>query len=336
MLLVSSVLQMRQGSTIASSIDSLFDFLFWVSVVGLFAVTVATVWFAWRYRRGRIAADATPYIDGHTPSELTVAGLLFVLVMVIFYWGWVGYERIVNVPANAMEINVTGRQWQWLFEYPNGRKMAGELVVPLGRPVHLLMTSTDVLHSFYVPGFRLKQDVIPNSYTSLWFEPTETGEFQVFCAEYCGTAHSQMLAKLHVLEAKEYDRWQTRWEYKQKLGDDNTVASGGVGAANASAGNTVSLVDRGKKFFNDKGCTSCHSSTDARMVGPGLGGVFGSEVSLEGGGTVTADENYLRESIMQSTKKVVRGFPPIMPIYQGTLTDDEINALVAYIKSLGN
>jgi len=340
------IINLPQASTMAGSIDALYDFIFWLSVVSLIAVTVAIIYFMIRYRR-RSDDDKTPYIEGHAPSEMSVAVILFVIVMVIFYWGWIDYKKILTAPADAMEINIIGKQWQWDIEYVNGRKMVNEMVVPRGRPVKLLMGSADVLHSFFIPAFRLKQDIIPGAYTSLWFEATMEGEFHVFCAEYCGTAHSKMLATLKVVSPKEYDRWQTRWELEQRLGitptDDAPVegaeaAEGAEGAEGVEIEQvpTLSMVARGKKVFAKHGCTACHSAEGKQVIGPAINGIFGAERELDDGTKVIADENYLRESMMDPQAKMVKGFQPLMPTSRGTVTDEEINAMIAYIKSLAN
>ncbi|MBI2339622.1 MAG: cytochrome c oxidase subunit II [Deltaproteobacteria bacterium] len=328
------IFQLPQASTMAPKVDALYDFIHWVSVVSFVIIVGGMVYFIWKFRRRR-EGEPTPYITGHTPTELSVAGVLFIIVMVIFYWGWKDYSKIIQSSPNALEINVMARQWLWEFEYTNGRKIVNELVVPKGTPVRLIMGSADVLHSFYVPNFRLKQDVVPGAYTKLDFTATSVGEQQVFCAEYCGTAHSKMLAKLKVMEPKDYQRWQTTWEVEQSLGIQP------AGAAETTAGQAPETVvenpvERGKKLFAEKGCTACHSVSGQVLVGPSLKEVFGHEVELADGSKVMADENYIRESLMEPQLKLVKGFPPVMPTYKGTLKDDEINALVTYIKSLRN
>ncbi|MBI3017750.1 MAG: cytochrome c oxidase subunit II [Deltaproteobacteria bacterium] len=267
-----------QASTISQNVDSLFNFIFWISLISFIGVVVATIYFIVRYHRSRWDPFKTPYITGHSMMEISVSVGLFILVMIIFAWGWIDYKKIINAPSDPLEISVLGKQWMWEFEYANGRKLTNELVVPQGRPVKLIMSSADVLHSFYIPNFRLKQDVVPGTYTTLWFEATQVGEHPVFCAEYCGTAHSKMLATVKVLKPEEYDRWEKE-EKKEE-------------------GASVSPVELGKNIFTQK------------------------------------DENYIRESLMQPQAKLVKGFPPVMPTFQGTLTDEEVNAIVAYLKSL--
>lgn len=324
-ILWNSVVGLPQASTFAADVDWLFDFVFWFSVVGLVGVTAAGLWFMWRYRRSHADPEKTAYIEGHAPSELGVSVFLFVVVMAIFYWGWIDYKTMLEAPPGAMEINVTGRQWAWQFEYPNGRKEATMLTLPKGVPVKLIMGSADVLHSFYVPALRVKQDLVPGAYTSLWFEATQTGEFPILCAEYCGTAHSRMLSTLKIVEPDAYERWHKRWEFAQQFG---------VAEAQAATLPPASLAEKGKKLFAEKACTACHTVDGSALVGPSLKGMFGSKRLFADGSSVVADENYVRQSLMDPQAKVVKGFQPVMPTQRGLLTDEEINALVAYIKSV--
>lgn len=318
--------RLPQSSTMAGPVDALFDFILWTSVVSFLMIVLGKLLFLIRFHRRRIPEQKSLYITGHTATELSVAGVLLIWVMVIFYWGWIDYKKLRTAPADAMEINVLGKQWLWEMQYPNGRRLTNELVVPKGKPVKLIMTSADVLHSFFVPDFRVKQDVIPNTYTSLWFEATETGEHPVYCAEYCGTAHSNMLAKVRVLEPEEFERWQLAGF----LGEAEAAAPGEAPAPAAPK----SLADLGKEVFFAKGCQACHTTDGSKGLGPTHKGIFGTTEELEGGGTAVVDENYIRESLMEPAKKVVKGFQPIMPTFQGQLTDEEINALIGFIKSL--
>lgn len=308
-----------QASTIAPDVDALFHFILWTSVVSFLIIVFGKVFFIFWFWRKRRPEHATPYITGHTITELSVAFILLVWVMVIFYWGWTDYKKMREAPPNSLEINVTGRQWSWQFQYPDGLKTS-ELIVPKGRPVKLIMTSEDVLHSFFVPDFRVKQDLIPKVYTSLWFEATQTGEFPVFCAEYCGAAHSSMLSKVRVLEPEDFEEWQISGQSELEKSE--------------SAVPTQSPVEMGKTLFAAKGCQACHTVDGKSSLGPTLAGVFGGPVTLEGGVEVTVDENYLRESMMEPSAKVVKGFQPIMPTQKGQLTEEEIRALIDYIKSL--
>lgn len=306
-----------QASTIALDFERLYSFIFWFSVISFFFVVIAIIYFAIRYHRTRWDQMKVPYITGHLTMETSVAVGLLVIVMIIFAWGWIDYKKILYAPKDSLEIQVTGKQWLWEIEYDNGRKLTNELVVPIHKPVKLLMGSTDVLHSFFVPNFRLKQDLVPGMYTTLWFEATQAGEHPVFCAEYCGTAHSSMLAKVKVLEQDEYDRWQKDWKEGKK--DMKGVQD---------------PTQLGQELFTKKGCNVCHTITGQALVGPSLLGIFGKEVEFSDGSKTKRDENYIRQSLMEPQTKLVKGFLAVMPTFQGTLTDPEVNALIAYIKSL--
>lgn len=319
--------ELPKASTIAASIDNLYNFIHWVSLISFVGIVAACLYFIFKYHRSRSDPDKTPYIEGHHLSEIIISIGLFIVVMIIFAWGWIDYKKIIVDPFKPLEVNITGKQWLWEVEYQNGRKLTNELVVPLGQPVKLVMTSNDVLHSFFIPNFRLKQDVIPNSYTFLSFTAIKKGDHPVFCAEYCGTAHSKMLANVKVIEPVDYQKWQQEWEFKQK---------GGIPLAKAGTAenSNESPVQKGTSLFASKGCIACHTATDQKMVGPGMQGIYGHKVELENGSEVTVDENYLRESLMEPQAKIVKGFAPVMPTFKGTLTDQEAGDLISYIKSL--
>ena len=229
--------------------------------------------------------------------------------MAIFVWGAVIYFYERTPPRDASEVYVVAKQWMWKLQHQEGPREINELHVPVGRNVKLIMTSQDVIHSFYVPAFRIKQDVLPGRYTTAWFRPTKAGTYHLFCAEYCGTQHSGMIGQVVVLEPAQYQAW----------------LSGG-GAAGSMASN-------GQNIFLQLGCSTCHRS-DTQGRGPNLVGLFGKPVQLEDGRMVTADENYIRESILAPGAKIVSGFKPIMPVFQGLVSEDQLNALVAYVKSL--
>lgn len=314
---------LQRASTMAPAVDALFNFVLWTCLASFLLIVFGKVFFLIKFWRKKRPEHLTPYITGHTATELSVAGILLIWVMVIFYWGWIDYKKLRTAPTDSMEIYVTGRQWSWQFRYPEGQTLMNEMVVPKGRPVKLIMTSEDVLHSFFVPDFRVKQDIIPKTYTSLWFEATKTGEFPVFCAEYCGAAHSGMLAKVKVVEPDEYEDWLTsgKLEAQEKAAPSGAEASG-------------NLAEQGKILYNAKACAACHTTDGKVLIGPSFAGIFGHEVELEGGAKAKVDENYIRESLMEPNAKVVKGFQPVMPTMKGQLTDDEINALIAFIKSL--
>ncbi|MDO8494210.1 MAG: cytochrome c oxidase subunit II [Deltaproteobacteria bacterium] len=316
--LLQFVFRLPQASTVAPDVDRLFDFILWTSIISFIIIVFGKLFFLIRFSRKRVPENQTAYITGHTATELGVAAFLTVLVMVIFYWGWVDYKNMRSAPRGAMEINIVGKQWLWEMHYNNGRTLTNELVVPLGKPVKLIMTSKDVLHSFYVPNFRIKQDLIPNTYTSVWFEATQVGEHQIFCAEYCGAAHSGMLAKVRVLEPDDFEAWEVGYEKGTKPGTEKQKP----------------LAETGKELFAAKGCSACHSVDGKPGLGPSHFKVFGRTEELTTGETITVDENYVRESIMEPNKKTVKGFAPVMPTFQGQLNEEELNALIAYLKSL--
>lgn len=308
-----------QASSMAPSVDRLFSFIFWTSLACFLIIVFGKLFFIIRFRRKKRPEHLTPYITGHMVMELSIAGVLLIWVMVIFYWGWKDYEKLRVSPSDAMEVYVTGRQWSWQFTYPEGQRSA-ELIVPKGKPVKLIMTSEDVLHSFFVPAFRVKQDLIPKVYTSLWFEATQTGTFPIYCAEYCGTAHSAMLSKVRVLEPEAFEDWQIGFQM--------------AALALKKKGEEKDLAGIGKNVYETKQCMACHSIDGKPSVGPSLFGIFGKEESLEGGATVTVDENYIRESLLNPMAKVVKGFPPAMPSMQGQLSEEEIQAVIEFIKTL--
>lgn len=301
-----------QVSTVAADVDWLFNFILWISVFFFVLITAGMVYFVVRYRRNaaRPEADRTP--THHTALELTWTGIPLVLVIVIFFFGFTGYLDMSTPPANVYEIQVTGQKWNWAFQYPNGY-IDSNLHVPVDRAVQLVMTSADVIHSLYVPAFRIKTDVVPGRYSKAWFEATAPGEYDLFCAEYCGTSHSDMISKVVVHPAGEFDAWLEQ-------------------ASNFLE--TMSPVDAGRKLYQARGCQQCHSADGSAMTGPTFLNLFGRREATVGGEMVTADENYIRESILEPNAKVVAGYEAVMPTYQGRLSDPEISAIIEYIKSL--
>jgi cytochrome c oxidase subunit II len=228
---------------------------------------------------------------------------------VIFVWGAIIYFQMRTPPRDAAEIYVVGKQWMWKIQHVEGQREINELHVPVDRDVKLIMTSQDVIHSFFVPEFRVKQDVVPGRYTTLWFKATQTGTYHLFCTQYCGTQHSGMIGDVVVMNPIDYQNWM----------------SGGTV--------TGSLAQNGQTLFQQLGCSTCHRF-DVQGRGPNLIGAFGKPVQLQDGRTVMADENYVRESILVPTAKVVSGFQPIMPSFQGQVSEEQLTALVAYVKSL--
>lgn len=291
----------------AGNVDALFVFLVLLSALMSVAIFTMIFVFAVRFRKRRgVQAEQ---IEGSTPLELTWSIVPLGIFMMIFTWGAVIYFQERTPPRGATEVYVVAKQWMWKLQHQEGQREINELHIPVGQDVKMIMTSQDVIHSFYVPAFRIKQDVLPGRYTTAWFHATKPGTYHLFCAEYCGTQHSGMIGQVVVMEPAQYEAW----------------LSGG--------GATGSLADNGQAIFQQLGCSTCHRS-DTQGRGPNLTGVFGKPVQLEDGRTVIADENYVRESILSPAAKVVAGFKPIMPTFQGIVSEEQVTALVAYVKSL--
>src|SRR5919106_33352 len=298
----------EQASTMAPRVDALYLFFIAVAVFFTTLIFVLIVIFAVKYRR-RSEQERPAPIEGIVWLEIAWSVIPLGVAMVMFVWGAVVFFDIYAPPGNALEINVVGRQWMWKVQHPQGRSEINELHVPVGQPVKLTMTSEDVIHDVFLPAFRVKQDVLPGRYTSLWFEATKAGVYHLFCAEYCGTQHSGMIGRVVVMEPAEFERW---------LG--GRVAG-------------PSTADMGGSLFQRFGCHTCHRG-DATTQGHALAGLFGKTVKLQAGDTVTADEDYIRESILEPRAKVVAGYQPIMPTFKGLVSEETILHMIAYIKSL--
>jgi cytochrome c oxidase subunit II len=295
-----------RASTVAGNVDALFVFLLIVSGLMCLLIFTLILIFAARFRK-RKGVDAEQ-IEGSQPLEITWSTLPLGVFMFIFVWGAVIFFHERTPPQDAMEVYVVAKQWMWKAEHMGGQREINALHVPIGQNVKLIMTSQDVIHSFYIPAFRLKQDVLPGRYTTLWFKATKAGTYHLFCAEYCGTNHSTMIGEIVVLDPANYQQW-------------------------LSGGPSAPLPQAGQQLFMSLGCSTCHRF-DTQGRGPNLMGLYNKPVLLEDGRTVTADENYIRESILNPGAKVVSGFKPIMPTFQGLVSEDQLNALLAYIKSL--
>ncbi|MGH7850118.1 MAG: cytochrome c oxidase subunit II [Thermodesulfobacteriota bacterium] len=304
------------ASNLASKVDGVLLLITIMSLVFFILITVVLVYFAIKYRRKR-EDEETPYITGSEPLEIIWTVIPSILLIVLFVYGYVVFKDMRTPPKDAVEINVQGKQWLWTFDYYNGKKTINELYVQYNRPVRLVMEAQDVLHSFFVPGFRVKQDLVPGRYTQLWFTPTKIGTFDIFCAEYCGTGHSAMLGKVVVLSPEAYEIWEKGVKVDEGVG-------------------VVSLppAELGEKIYKEKGCNACHSLDGSKIVGPSFKGIFGHTVELQDGSTVDVDENYIRQSILEPQAQVVKGFAPVMPSFKGILSDEDVTALVAYIKTL--
>jgi cytochrome c oxidase subunit 2 len=296
------------ASSVATEMDLLYLFIAAVSAFFVVLVAALVVFFTIKYRR-RHPTEVGADIHGSLILELTWTIIPFVLAMVMFIWGADLFFRLSTPPANAMDVWVVGKQWMWKVQHPEGVREINELHVPLGRPVRITLGSEDVVHDFAIPAFRVKMDAVPGRWTTLWFTATRLGTYHIFCAQYCGTKHSAMIGEVIVMEPQDYAAW---------------LAGGRA---------MTSAVQNGERLFRDLSCITCHKA-DSSGRGPTLVGVYGSTVQLSDGRKVVADENYLRESIMNSQARVVQGFQPLMPTFQGQVNEENLLQLVAYIKSL--
>jgi len=295
------------ASNHALPVDLVYIFLVVLSAVMTLAIFAAIAIFGVKYRR-RHDREAHQ-IEGSLILEITWSVIPLGIFMVIFGWGAVIYFHMRTPPRDATEVYVVGKQWMWKVQHQEGQREINELHVPVDRDIKLIMTSQDVIHSFFIPAFRIKQDVIPGRYTTLWFRATTPGTYHLFCAQFCGTDHSGMIGQVVVMNPADYQTWM----------------SGGTVSG--------SLAQNGETMFQQLGCSTCHRF-DVQGRGPNLKGVYGKPVQLQDGRNVLADDNYVRESILNPTAKIVSGFQPIMPSFQGQVSEEQLNALVAYVKSL--
>ncbi len=303
----ASALFPEEASTIAPYTDALYFFLLLITIVGLVLVGVLVFGFSIRYRREK--HPVAIQVEGSTLLEATWTIIPLALFLVCFVWGALLYFRIYTPPTNSMNIYVVGKQWMWKAEHPGGQHEINALHVPLGQPVQLTMISQDVFHSFSIPAFRVKREVIPGRYSTVWFQATTPGVYHIFCTQYCGTLHSGMIGEVTVLKPEDYDAWT------------KTSTSG------------MSLAQNGERLFASMGCNACHSGAAAAR-GPNLAGVYGSRLQLASGSAVTVNEAYLRDSILNPSQHVTAGYAPIMPTYQGQISEDGLIDLVEYIKTL--
>jgi cytochrome c oxidase subunit 2 len=297
-----------QASTFAPDVDHLLYFLLAVAVFFSLTIFSAIFYFAIRYRR-RSENELPRAIHGGMALEILWSVIPLGLTMVMFTWGASIYFNESRPPDNALDIYVVAKQWMWKLEHLGGQREINELHIPVGRAVRLTMTSEDAIHSFFVPAFRTKQDAVPGRYTTTWFTPTKAGKYHLFCAEYCGTNHSRMGGWVYVMAPRDYEAW----------------LSGGTSGG--------SLAENGQKLFDELACGNCHKPDNSGRC-PSLTGLFGKTVQLAGGATVLADEGYIRESILQPQAKIVAGYGPIMPTFQGLVTEEGVTQLIEYIKSL--
>ncbi len=296
-----------EASVMAGHVDTLFFVMLALTGTVTLGIALLIGWCAFRYRRR--GPELPPQITGATPLELGWMILPFILFMIPFVWGARLYADMYQAPPDALNVTAIGRQWMWKFEHPGGQREIDQLHVPVGRAVRLTLTSEDVIHSFFVPAFRMKQDVLPGRYTEVWFQASRVGRFHLFCSEYCGTDHSHMEGWVTVMPAAEYQTW-------------------------LALGASQSMASRGAKLFQQLGCPICHRADSLRRA-PVLAGLFGQRVQLSDGRVVTADEDYVRESILDPAARVVLGWQPIMPTFRGRVSEEDMLELIAYIRSLG-
>lgn len=293
------------------SVESIFLYIASVAVFLLALITFLMIYFVIRYRRKRNPAPED--IEGKLWLEILWTVVPTLLVLTMFYYGLKGFQLMKRIPEGAMKVKVIARQWSWQFEYENGLKVP-ELRIPVGRPIALELTSQDVIHSFYIPAFRVKQDAVPRMVTHLWFKANEAGTYDVLCAEYCGLQHSYMLTKVIALSEREFKKWYEEGGKKE-----------------------ARVLPAGVKLFEEKGCKACHSIDGSPLVGPTVKGLFGKTLTVSTEGKerqVVADEAYLRKSLLEPNADVVKGFPPIMPSQKEILSEEEINELIRYLKEL--
>jgi cytochrome c oxidase subunit 2 len=302
-----SALFPAEASTISPWMDARYFFLLLMTVVGTLLVGVLVLVFSIRYRREK--NPVATQIEGSTLLEATWTLIPLAIFLFVFVVGALLYFRIYDPPTNAMNIYVVGKQWMWKAEHPGGQHEINALHVPMGQPVQLTMISQDVFHSFSIPDFRVKREVIPGRYSTVWFQATEPGTYHLFCTQYCGTQHSGMIGEITVLTPDDYKKWLQQ----------------------STSG--MSLAQNGERLFASMGCNSCHSGTAAAR-GPNLAGVYGSKLSLTDGSQVLVNDAYLRDAILNPSQHITAGFAPIMPTYQGQISEDGLIDLVEYIKNL--
>ena len=299
----------ERASSFAWKVDALYFYLSGVTLFFALLISATLIFFVIRYRRRSPYEIPRPVAGSHKLETIWTI-IPFAIAMTMFFWGATVYFEQYKPPENAIEVYVVGKQWMWKLQHATGQREINELHVPVGRKVKLIMTTEDVIHDFFVPAFRTKADVVPGRYQTLWFEPTKPGRYHLFCAEYCGMNHSGMTGSLIVMEPREFDDWLS-----------------------GNTGNMTPAV-AGQQLYQTLGCASCHGASGEGGRGPNLTGIFGKDQALQNGQSVRVDEGYLRESIVNPQAKLVVGFGPIMPTFQGQVSEDQMVQLIAFIKSL--
>lgn len=302
------------ASNTAEQVDTAFLVIISISVVLLALITFLMIYFVVKYNRKR--HPKAEQIKNNIPLEILWTVVPTILVLIMFYYGWRGFDLIRRIPEDATTVKATGRMWSWSFEYENGIT-SDTLYVRLDDPVRLAINSADVIHSLYIPAFRIKEDAVPGMETKLWFTPTKPGSYDLFCAEYCGVRHAFMLSKVVVLPAEEFDEWYASAGERPAAGEGT--------------------AERGLALIQEKGCVACHSQDGTRLVGPSFKGIFGRQVTIVVNGEereITVDEDYLRRSILEPSTEIVKGYPPAMPPQGDMLTDQDIDDIILYLKGL--
>jgi len=302
----------KQASTLAPGVDLIFWFVTFLNIFFFVLITGLVLLFVRKYRR-RSPNDITPHITHNQKLEIIWSVVPLFILIGLFFWGFHQYVNAQIAPANSIEIQVTGKKWVWQFEYPDGMRTLNSFHVPVNRPVRLVLSSEDVIHSFFVPSFRIKKDAVPGRYTEEWFNATEPGVYQVFCTEYCGKGHSDMLAKIYVDNEEQYQKWLVEGDEEIKK---------------------MPLPELGHLVWENRGCQTCHSLDGTRGQGPSWKGIYGQVHHMADGSDIKVDENYIRESILEPQAHVVAGFEPVMPTFKGLLRDREILGAIEYIKTL--
>ena len=312
------VLAFGAASGQAARVDAVFLLILVIGVFFFFLTQGLLIYFAVKYRRRVPDRDnETPRITGNPVLEFIWILIPSIVVVIIFYYGWRVYSDLRVPHGGESEVYVNARQWMYEIKYPDGRTAINEIRVPAGKPVKFILSASDVIHGFYLPDFRVKMDAIPGRTTTLWVQPDRPGEYQIYCTVYCGTGHSNMLARLIVMPPNAYAAWAAHGEEEAGEGREHE-----------------SLAARGERVVKTAGCLNCHAIEGKVKIGPNFRGLYGSNVPLEGGKSVTADEDYLRESIEDPGAKIVKGSPNVMPTFKSSLSKGDIDAVVAYLKTL--
>ena len=312
----------KQVSTFAQDIDNLFYFIFYTSLALLAIVTFGMIYLAIKYRfKKNDEVRLTSSTDHNSILESSFVIIPLILVSITFVWGIKSYLNMVTVPNDAIEMKITGQSWYWTWDYPDGGpsnvfSTAQPLVLPVNTPIKIVLSSTDVLHSFYIPVMRAKMDVLPNRYNVMWFDAKKVGEYSIFCTEYCGTQHSQMSGTVKIVPIKVYEKWLT------EAGSED---------------DDLPLDELGAKLYTKKACITCHTLDGSALVGPSYlqtSQMWGQERVFDDGSSATIDDNYIRNSILEPQSQIVAGYQGVMPTYQGVLNDRELDALIAFLKTL--